>query len=174
MRQDPSSLRAALRLVLWWFLISSLILATPPPSPMKAYRPVDVTPYAALLLVPVGAWHASSAGGHPLVYSLYGVLAAAFFSMRLAAGGVSFILSDDEVFVRGTVCIACPIATAFLASYAAVLRWNLERRRSERGICKTCDYNLTGNLSGICPECGTAIPESVRQRLANEVRRSCD
>lgn len=40
--------------------------------------------------------------------------------------------------------------------------------------CFECVYDLTGNLSGICPECGTAIPESVRQRLANEVRRSCD
>ena len=31
----------------------------------------------------------------------------------------------------------------------------------ERGIppghCQTCGYNLTGNISGRCPECGTAI-----------------
>ncbi len=23
------------------------------------------------------------------------------------------------------------------------------------GHCLNCDYNLTGNMSGICPECGT-------------------
>ena len=24
------------------------------------------------------------------------------------------------------------------------------------GHCRKCHYNLTGNTSGICPECGTA------------------
>lgn len=26
--------------------------------------------------------------------------------------------------------------------------------------CTQCDYDLTGNVSGICPECGTPIPQS--------------
>ena len=25
------------------------------------------------------------------------------------------------------------------------------------GYCKKCDYDLTGNVSGVCPECGTPI-----------------
>lgn len=25
-------------------------------------------------------------------------------------------------------------------------------------LCTKCGYNLTGNLSGLCPECGTALP----------------
>ncbi len=25
------------------------------------------------------------------------------------------------------------------------------------GLCRKCEYNLTGNESGICPECGTVI-----------------
>jgi hypothetical protein len=28
-----------------------------------------------------------------------------------------------------------------------------------------CDYNLTGNVSGVCPECGTPIP---RQNERNQ------
>lgn len=32
--------------------------------------------------------------------------------------------------------------------------------------CDNCEYDLTGNVSGICPECGTPIPEQVRKRLA--------
>ena len=24
------------------------------------------------------------------------------------------------------------------------------------GLCRACSYNLTGNTSGVCPECGTA------------------
>ncbi len=32
--------------------------------------------------------------------------------------------------------------------------------------CLVCDYNLTGNVSGICPECGTPLPERTKEILA--------
>jgi len=28
--------------------------------------------------------------------------------------------------------------------------------------CGRCDYDLTGNQSGVCPECGWQIPREVR------------
>ncbi|HEY8749850.1 MAG TPA: hypothetical protein VIM11_17840 [Tepidisphaeraceae bacterium] len=31
----------------------------------------------------------------------------------------------------------------------------LSLRRSRAGLCLHCGYDLTGNASGICPECGT-------------------
>ena len=30
-------------------------------------------------------------------------------------------------------------------------------RRRRKGLCLKCGYNLTGNVSGVCPECGEAI-----------------
>jgi hypothetical protein len=30
-------------------------------------------------------------------------------------------------------------------------------RRSRKGCCPFCGYNLTGNTSGACPECGAQI-----------------
>ncbi len=30
-------------------------------------------------------------------------------------------------------------------------------RKIPPGCCRECRYNLTGNLSGVCPECGTEI-----------------
>jgi hypothetical protein len=30
-------------------------------------------------------------------------------------------------------------------------------RRRREGRCLSCGYDLTGNVSGVCPECGTAI-----------------
>lgn len=32
--------------------------------------------------------------------------------------------------------------------------------------CERCQYNLTGNVSGMCPECGTVISQQNRRRLA--------
>lgn len=34
--------------------------------------------------------------------------------------------------------------------------------------CRQCGYNLTGNTSGICSECGTPIPEDVKKKLVSE------
>jgi hypothetical protein len=33
----------------------------------------------------------------------------------------------------------------------------LRRRLLEEALCPKCFYDLTGNVSGICPECGTAF-----------------
>jgi hypothetical protein len=35
-------------------------------------------------------------------------------------------------------------------------RWRIYRRAAN-GLCIQCAYNLTGNTSGVCPECGTRI-----------------
>ena len=46
------------------------------------------------------------------------------------------------------------IAFSVLPALAA---WRLWRaRRSSSGACGFCGYDLTGNTSGVCPECGTA------------------
>jgi hypothetical protein len=37
------------------------------------------------------------------------------------------------------------------------------------GFCHRCGYNLTGNESGICSECGTPILASERHSTAGEV-----
>ena len=42
---------------------------------------------------------------------------------------------------------------------AILCLWVAYRRRHYRGgICQECAYDLTGNVSGVCPECGTKVP----------------
>ncbi len=42
---------------------------------------------------------------------------------------------------------------------------SLFRQRVEPGHCRQCEYDLTGNVSGICPECGKTIPEHEATRI---------
>ena len=35
--------------------------------------------------------------------------------------------------------------------------WRRERKRPRPGHCRSCGYNLTGNVSGVCPECGEKV-----------------
>ncbi len=37
-----------------------------------------------------------------------------------------------------------------------VFRYN--HPESDANVCRECDYDLTGNVSGVCPECGAAVP----------------
>lgn len=47
------------------------------------------------------------------------------------------------------------IPTAFLL---------LRDRHRQLNHCRSCGYNLTGNVSGVCPECGTPIPKDDKER----------
>ena len=61
--------------------------------------------------------------------------------------------SADFVYVQLPLWIpllAIAIPTAIL--------WRRDRR-PRKGHCKSCGYNLTGNESGVCPECSTPVPK---------------
>ena len=55
------------------------------------------------------------------------------------------------------------------------LRWLAvrlrQRARNRDGHCASCGYNLTGNVTGICPECGAAVREA-RTRRTRRIRRA--
>ena len=55
------------------------------------------------------------------------------------------------------------LAVVFLAYPAVALtgdlrRWQ-RRRRERHDLCLKCGYDLTGNVSGVCPECGTEVKQ---------------
>ncbi|UCF32491.1 MAG: hypothetical protein JSV78_09155 [Phycisphaerales bacterium] len=53
------------------------------------------------------------------------------------------------------VLIPLWIPFVVLAVPTAILWWR--DRRNPPGHCRNCGYNLTGNISGICPECGGEV-----------------
>lgn len=42
----------------------------------------------------------------------------------------------------------------------SLIAWRSTRRRP--GHCRKCQYDLTGNVSGVCPECGAEIEGELR------------
>jgi hypothetical protein len=82
-------------------------------------------------------------------------------------GGETINAAFDLAVVAGLAQGSLPavIATTFIAAFIYVLEWRgrrpeLRSRFSGDPLCRVCQYNLTGNLSGICPERGTPIAEA--------------
>jgi len=58
---------------------------------------------------------------------------------------------------RVSVPLWCPLLATIIP--AAVFWWT-DRRRYPTAHCQHCGYDLTGNVSGRCPECGTAVGDN--------------
>ena len=62
----------------------------------------------------------------------------------------------------GLVRVSVSFLVAILGAYPAWTFYRGPYRRTVRrkkGLCLTCSYDLTGNESGVCPECGTKAGE---------------
>ncbi len=53
------------------------------------------------------------------------------------------------------VSLWIPFAGSAIYPFATLVLW--WRRRPPPGHCQDCGYDLTGNVSGVCPECGTGV-----------------
>ena len=59
-------------------------------------------------------------------------------------------MSDGRAFWPGVACIVAASGTIYVLRRPGRIR----RERRARGQCVRCGYNMTGNVSGVCPECG--------------------
>jgi len=66
--------------------------------------------------------------------------------------------------VRGRFPVLLATVLPTLAAVTVWYAWDrpeeIRRKRRERranGLCEHCAYDLTGNVSGVCPECGSRV-----------------
>lgn len=64
---------------------------------------------------------------------------------------------DDQI-----ACVTLPawipfVLTAAWPAAVLILVPIRRRRRRLHNLCRTCGYNLTGNVTGVCSECGSAV-----------------
>ena len=50
-----------------------------------------------------------------------------------------------------------PLFAIILALFSARMLRREDELLANPKLCRTCAYDLTGNVSGVCPECGAHI-----------------
>ena len=83
------------------------------------------------------------------------------FPPHLSASGLGLVLPRwqiTKVPTRLAVTVPMWLPLVVFAIPTAIL-WRRDRRTVPLGHCPHCGYNLTGNESGVCPECATPVPK---------------
>ena len=101
-------------------------------------------------------WFAVTAGMLAFALAVFVIFYLHIFELRL-----------DQVFGSDTAALVVELVILVsVPPICAIVVHNVVagplRRASLRKprLCLGCDYNLTGNESGLCPECGTEIAKS--------------
>lgn len=74
-----------------------------------------------------------------------------------------YCYSLNFVYMKSTYVSIWP-AWAITIGLSTGALWRKKRFLAEE--CQSCGYNLTGNVSGICPECSAALPTSGKGELS--------
>ena len=99
-----------------------------------------------------------------LLSILKGPWPARIFLCVAACGAVAFLSNRLRIALAGAATLlGCLIIVLLLPVFSAIRVWVQGRqfarkyKRLAAGQCIRCGYDLTGNVSGTCPECGIAI-----------------
>src|SRR5262245_42439737 len=114
---------------------------------------------------------AVAAGERLIVWFGLGVLLAKLRGRRLVGWTLSGtgldLACDAALFGMAWLGLLSPllvmgvIVPFLVALHVIGRRHSLRSRFTARPLCTSCGYDLTGNLSGVCPECGTAVGVSI-------------
>ncbi len=148
---------SALPLVVWLAFLHLVNFSLPRLSTRPYPQPID---WLVLALVPAGALYASRYSLPRPLLLIYGMLGGGIFVTSYTARHMRYarFMTDLDKWTVIIECCAVTVAMGLfcrLAPSIVQVRVLLSRRPPWR--CRGCGYDLTGNTSGICPECGRSI-----------------
>jgi len=103
-------------------------------------------------------WACRVHSGYILVYGNGDMGTRPSIEVLTADGGIGIGWTYTDFFGKENMRIVPFPATAAIFSIIPCV-WIVRRFRTQHDPiqCSVCSYDLTGNISGVCPECGTAI-----------------
>jgi hypothetical protein len=158
--------------VVSYFPTKYYTIVFPPSTPSGGRQPMELSVYKGSFYVDY--YEYSGIGRSPKPgWREYGVINDPIFSERM--WHLAHVLQTHPG-MTGSVPFNrnVPLIPISLMSFGILLALAVRRRRrhqllSTGGYCSICSYDLTGNVSGVCSECGTALlPE---QRLRDARRK---
>ncbi|HUN81100.1 MAG TPA: hypothetical protein VMV81_06265 [Phycisphaerae bacterium] len=153
--------RAAAKLSFWLIFVWAVSLAGRDP---RSGSTVSVYHFLTVPILTVVAVRVSRHFEYPLLFFLFGCAGMFPLSTSLLFDW-EHSFDFGETPLQAIICRACvPIVGMGLICRTLSVHWPDFDEPVNDGLCKKCGYNLTGNISGICPECGTVIPRGEIQR----------
>lgn len=94
-----------------------------------------------------------------LIRQFIGVGAALAIAVTVAVGlsALAQLIPDNDSPRDVLLRVVIPLIVSAVPASLALWWICRDRRPVDARICPECGYNLTGNVTGRCPECGTAI-----------------
>lgn len=98
-------------------------------------------------------------GSEPHTWSTISVPGVCRFSHGITDGGALNTNGYRAAHRHWSFRLYLWVPFVLFATYPSwlMMRWVHKRARPRPGECSKCLYDLTGNVSGICPECGTPV-----------------
>ena len=114
---------------------------------------------AAPILTAIAVWACVRGPGrlwlrHPRAFLAAVLRTGVVWSIGLLVFAPFVVLMVYGSAVFAVVVVLALLAWATVGLAVGINTWN-RRLAEELGVCLICSYDLTGNESGICPECGT-------------------
>ena len=136
-------------------------------APAYILHPHDMAVVLSFLVAPllglILGWFAS--GQQKCVRKSFGIVIILYY---FACGGlfvgIAFFRSDPTFVGRlllRFLLVTCGLAMGFAFVLLGFAARNQGLQDSE-GVCQECAYDLTGNISGVCPECGAKVQRETR------------
>jgi len=93
----------------------------------------------------------------PITYGQYSLSPAELPAVIYTPEQCEVLHTEDDLFTSVTIPVWALLLSFGAYPAIAFARGPLRRyRRRRRGLCLTCGYDLIGNVTGVCSECGEA------------------